>query len=151
RHQDVQSHGNQAAAALGGLAQHPTGPYPLDTKTAMIAAQNELIVERLPPRATERQGVTARAANGLFKHLQPAITNLHTNITNAFAPFDAMVSSLEGPARQAVDHARDSAWQQVRDTSKALREAVEQGRISAETALVQQHDAARREMIDAAR
>src|SRR5262249_4745698 len=145
RQQNVQSQGDQAATALGGMAKNPTGAYPLEGDTALIAAQNEAIVNRLPPRATERQGATAHDASGLFKHLQPAITNLHTQITNAFAPFDAMITSLTGPARQAVDHARDSASSQVRDTRKALREAVQQGRISAETALVQQHDAARRQ------
>ena len=105
----------------------------------------------MPPRATERQGATTRAATGIHQHLQPAITTLHTNIVNAFASFDSMISSLEGPANRAVNGARDRASAQVRDTRNALREAVQQGGISAETALIRQHDAARRQMVDATR
>ena len=48
------------------------------------------------------------------------------------SPVDAMVSALQGPAKQAVDRARDSALKHVRDTRKALRDGIEQGRASAE-------------------
>lgn len=148
---NITAKGNAAADALNALSQHPALAWPLDGSPPIVPAQNEAIDARVPPRATNQAGVTTRAAAGLVVHLQPAITNLGTAITNAFAPFEAMVTALNGPAKQAVDRARDNALKHVRDTQKALRDGIEQGRTAAEAGLVQQHDAVRRQLLNAAR
>ncbi|WP_372617587.1 hypothetical protein [Falsiroseomonas sp.] len=142
--------GIQAADALRALSTTPTAAYP-EAGEALTSAKNEAIVERLPPRATERERVMRSGTTGMANNLTPTVERLRTDITNAFAPFRQMEQTLTVTAPAAVTRTRDAALEQVRSTATSLTAAVTAGRARSEAALVRQHDAARRQAAEGGR
>ena len=147
---ELRQAGGEAADALHRMFDAPAAAYP-EEGTALQSAKNEAIVERLPPRATDRERVMRGGTTGMANNLTPTVERLRVDITNAFAPFRQMEHTLTVTAPQAVDGARDAALKQVRDTVDSLSNAVAAGRARTEAALVRQHDTARAQLIDTGR
>ncbi len=149
---DIAAISSAGASAETGLQRLVTSPELTfgAVGDAMKSAKNERIALRIPPRATTQKEDMHKAAAAQVTSMTPMITKLQTDLSAAFTQFNTWLTELDGPAPQAVNSAEANSISQVRKTETDLRRAVEAGRIATEAALVEQHNAARAQLISSA-
>lgn len=138
-----------AAAGIGRLATSAASIFARGAPP-LAAAEDEGIVEGMPPRARKRaEMITAEAAKQQA-FLSPPLDAMPQAIKNAAASFHQLIgrTGTQGPA--AVAKARDAALKQVDGTVAQLEAAIIAARAASEAMLIRQHNAARQQMIEAA-
>ncbi len=145
----VSAAGTSAETGLQRLSSSPELTFGA-AGDAMKSAKNERIALRIPGHATKQKEEMHTAAAAQVTAMTPMITKLQTDLSAAFSQFNTWLTELDGPAPQAVNSAEANSLSQVRKTENDLRRAVEAGRIATEAALVEQHNAARAQLIASA-
>ena len=139
--------GNQASAALTALADNPASEYP-DSGTKLEIAENEEKRDRIAKRSKAQASSVSETAKLYTGALTPFGTSISKRLTEVMEPLEARYAALSNEAPAAVATARRQALQGLARQTRGLQQALRSGRAASMAALVQQHRAARRQLIE---
>ncbi len=146
----VGSAGDKAGAAVGGLdaskeKDHPTNVEPMPS--AINEAINVHLPLRAPPRAktyADEAGAEVASLTATFKAMKEAIEEQFKDITG-------QMKSTADSCSASIGSARTGALKQLAESAQQLRASIEETRANGHSALVNQHNQSRRQLIGAFR
>lgn len=152
---EVDSAGPPAAEAFTGLATDPSpAHFPNAREPAsefapqMESAMNEDLDPAVAHHANERSTAYTNAQRIFGANLDTAHTNFLNSATSAFAPFQAYIDMLGGPAPRQIRSLRDQALKSIDRMEKRTRRSILENRNKADIQFIESHRQSRRRFAD---